>query len=175
MEKKNINSTIKTIHISGGAPGDDLPPQQTNIDDGKSDNGSSVDNLSVDDLSTDDGGEGDGSEGDGSEGDGSEGDGSEGDGSEGDGSEGDGSEGDGSEGVGSEGDDSEGGEEGGGLFYGGSDSESSTDTIEKLSADPLFLVLSNFLSSGDVNIVDALLKLNSTLEKIYKLNKAPKK
>ena len=53
--------------------------------------------------------------------------------------------------------------------------ESSTDTIDKLSADPLFLVLSNFLSSGDENIVDALLKINKTLEKLQKgINKSLK-
>ena len=53
--------------------------------------------------------------------------------------------------------------------------ESSTDTIDKLSADPLFLVLSNFLSSGDENIVDALLKINKNLEKLQKgINKSIK-
>jgi hypothetical protein len=53
--------------------------------------------------------------------------------------------------------------------------ESSTDTIDKLSADPLFLVLSNFLSSGDENIVDALLKINKNLEKLQKgINKSLK-
>jgi hypothetical protein len=55
-----------------------------------------------------------------------------------------------------------------------SDVESSIDTIEQLSADPLFLVLNNFLSSGNVNIVDAILKLNSTLEKYHRKIKKDK-
>lgn len=52
-----------------------------------------------------------------------------------------------------------------------SDSESgmsggSSDTIDKLSADPLFLVLSHFLSSGDKNIVDALFGIKSSLDNL---------
>ena len=46
------------------------------------------------------------------------------------------------------------------------ESTESSDTIKKLSADPLFLVLSNFLSNGDENIVDVLLKINKNLEKL---------
>jgi hypothetical protein len=51
---------------------------------------------------------------------------------------------------------------------GGAASTATDDTIEKLSADPLFLVLSSFLMSGDHNLVDAVLKLNRTLHGINK-------
>ena len=49
-----------------------------------------------------------------------------------------------------------------------SDSDS-LDTVECLSRDPLFLVLSQFLSNSDGNIVDALSNINKNLKKIVKL------
>jgi hypothetical protein len=47
-----------------------------------------------------------------------------------------------------------------------SDDESESSTIDQLSRDPLFLVLSQYLSNKDGNIVDALYKINKTLKKI---------
>lgn len=58
----------------------------------------------------------------------------------------------------------------------------SVNTINQLSQDPLFFVLSNFLTSGELNIVDALLKINAnlslintTLKDILKINTTFKK
>ena len=58
-------------------------------------------------------------------------------------------------------------------FFGGrgqarSSSDGSVNTVEQLSKDPLFLVLSQFLMSGDKNIVDALLDISKTLKLIAK-------
>jgi hypothetical protein len=47
-----------------------------------------------------------------------------------------------------------------------SDNESDSSTIDQLSRDPLFLVLSQYLSNKDGNIVDALYKINKTLKKL---------
>ena len=44
---------------------------------------------------------------------------------------------------------------------------SSTSTTSLLANDPLFIVLSQYLSNKDGNIVDALYKINKTLKKIY--------
>lgn len=49
-----------------------------------------------------------------------------------------------------------------------SSSASTSSTIEQLSQDPLFMVLHNFLASGDKNIVDVLSDINYTLKKILK-------
>jgi len=48
-----------------------------------------------------------------------------------------------------------------------SSSASSTSTTSLLANDPLFIVLSQYLSNKDGNIVDALYKINKTLKKIY--------
>jgi hypothetical protein len=50
-----------------------------------------------------------------------------------------------------------------------SDDESEGSTIDYLSRDPLFLVLSQFLSCDKGNITEALFKINSSLKKIAKL------
>ena len=99
------------------------------------------------------------------ESDGSDDQASEGDGSD-DGSDGDGSdEAHGSEGVASQ----VGGDRRSSSSSSSSSSSiSSANTIEQLSSDPLFLVLSQFLMSGDKNIVDALLDINKTLKQIAK-------
>lgn len=44
-------------------------------------------------------------------------------------------------------------------------------TIDQLSRDPLFLVLSQYLSNKDGNIVDALDKINKSLKKIIHIMK----
>ena len=49
-----------------------------------------------------------------------------------------------------------------------SDTASETSTIEALSRDPLFLVLSHYLSNDKGNIVDALYKINKTLKQLVK-------
>lgn len=51
------------------------------------------------------------------------------------------------------------------------DVASESSTIDCLSRDPLFLVLSQFLTSEkkNVNIVDALCKINKSLKRIIKL------
>lgn len=53
------------------------------------------------------------------------------------------------------------------------DSESESSTIDCLSRDPLFLVLSQFLTSEkkNINIVDALCKINKSLKHIIKILK----
>ncbi len=53
------------------------------------------------------------------------------------------------------------------------DAGSESSTIDCLSRDPLFLVLSQFLTSEkkNVNIVDALFKINKSLKRIIKLLK----
>lgn len=50
-----------------------------------------------------------------------------------------------------------------------SESESTSSTVECLSRDPLFLVLSNFMSNDKGNITDALFKINRSLRKIITL------
>lgn len=49
------------------------------------------------------------------------------------------------------------------------DAKSETSTIDALSKDPLFLVLSEYLSNDKGNIVDALFKINKSLKQIIKL------
>lgn len=49
--------------------------------------------------------------------------------------------------------------------------KSETSTIDALSKDPLFLVLSEYLSNDQGNIVDALFKINKSLKKMIKLMK----
>lgn len=49
------------------------------------------------------------------------------------------------------------------------DTKSETSTIDALSKDPLFLVLSEYLSNDKGNIVDALFKINKSLKQIIKL------
>lgn len=49
------------------------------------------------------------------------------------------------------------------------ESQSSSSTIECLSRDPLFLVLSNFMSTDKGNITHALFKINKSLKKIITL------
>lgn len=51
------------------------------------------------------------------------------------------------------------------------DDKSETSTIDALSKDPLFLVLSEYLSNDKGNIVDALFKINKSLKQIIKLMK----
>lgn len=48
-----------------------------------------------------------------------------------------------------------------------SSAASTTSTTSLLANDPLFIVLSQYLSNKDGNIVDALYKINKTLKKIY--------
>lgn len=47
-------------------------------------------------------------------------------------------------------------------------SQSSTSTIDCLSRDPLFLVLSQYLSNDSGNIVDVLCKINKNLKRLVK-------
>ncbi len=49
------------------------------------------------------------------------------------------------------------------------DSQSTSSTVDCLSRDPLFLVLSKYLANDQGNIVDALYKINKTLKKILKV------
>lgn len=49
------------------------------------------------------------------------------------------------------------------------EAKSETSTIDALSKDPLFLVLSEYLSNDKGNIVDALFKINKSLKQIIKM------